>query len=81
MEEEVERIVDNAPGKYYVSSECNNCGICSLFGNNNFMFSRDRSYFYVMQQPIDNHEEISMCLAMLACPQKCIKDDGRHWDE
>ncbi len=80
MEQESIRLVDNAPGRYYIDSRCNNCGICSLFGNSNFVESHSQTYHYVMQQPVDAFEEIAIRKAMVACPMKSIRDDGRHWN-
>ncbi len=74
------RLKDNSPGRYYVASHCDGCGVCLLFGNRNFANNADRSYYYVMQQPTNVLEDIEMRKAMIACPRKCIRDDGRWWN-
>ncbi len=74
------RFQDNSPGRYYVTSRCNGCGKCELFGNRNFANSADQAYYYVMQQPTNAFEDIEMRKAMIACPRGCIRDDGRWWN-
>ena len=70
------RLQENAPGKYFVTSACNGCGICFSFALQNFMYSNDSSYYYVFQQPGDPREVEDLLRAMEVCPMNCIKDDG-----
>jgi ferredoxin len=70
------RLQENAPGKYFVTSACNGCGICFSCALQNFMYSNDSSYYYVFQQPADPREEEDLIRAMEVCPMNCIKDDG-----
>ncbi|MEX0602285.1 MAG: ferredoxin [Bacteroidota bacterium] len=70
------RIPENAPGKFYVTGECDGCGICFSYALQNFMYSNDSSYYYVYQQPEDEREEADIRRAMDVCPQSCIRDDG-----
>ncbi|HWP83139.1 MAG TPA: ferredoxin [Bacteroidota bacterium] len=76
MEATATRLTDNAPGKYYVTSACNGCGICFAYAIQNFMYSNDSSYYFVYQQPKDPREEADIWKAMEVCPMDCIKDDG-----
>ncbi|MBI3005883.1 MAG: ferredoxin [Ignavibacteriales bacterium] len=76
MEELATRISDNAPGKYYVTSSCNGCGICFSYALQNFMYSNDSTYYYVYSQPVDKREETDIRRAMEVCPMDCIRDDG-----
>lgn len=71
-----ERLRRNAYGKYYVTDECDGCGICASYAMLNFASSEDGSYHYVVQQPHDEWEEQAILDAMEACPMGCIKDDG-----
>ena len=70
------RITDNAPGKYYVTDACDGCCLCFSKALQNFMYSNDSSYYYVMQQPVDAREEDDIHEAISVCSMDCIKDDG-----
>ena len=70
------RIEDNAPGKYYVTADCNGCGLCFSVALQNFFYSNDASYYYILQQPLDEREEADIREAISVCPMDCIKDDG-----
>lgn len=70
------KLAENVPGKYYVTSECNGCGVCFSHALQNFMYSNDSTYYYVYQQPADPREENDIRHAMETCPMNCIKDDG-----
>jgi len=67
---------DNEPGKYYVIDSCNGCGLCFSVALQNFMYSNDASYYYILQQPADEREEADIRRAISVCPMDCIKDDG-----
>lgn len=70
------KLPDNAPGKYYVTDACDGCGICFSYALQNFFYSNDSTYYYVMNQPADEREVADIVRAMEVCPQECIKDDG-----
>ena len=70
------RLEDNAPGRYYVTSDCNGCGICFSYALQNFMYTNDSSKYFVMNQPVDEREEEDIRRAMDVCPMVCIMDDG-----
>jgi ferredoxin len=76
MVQEGKRLIDNAPGKFYVTDMCDGCGLCFSKALQNFMYSNDSSFYYVYQQPMDEREEEDIREAMSVCPQDCIKDDG-----
>ena len=76
MQETGKRLEDNAPGKYYVTGECNGCGLCFSKALQNFMYSNDSSYYFVYQQPADEREEADILDAISVCPEDCIKTDG-----
>lgn len=71
------RLEENAPGKFYVTNECNGCGICFSYALQNFMYSNDASYYFIYNQPGDDREEADIRRAMEVCPMCCIKDDGQ----
>ena len=70
------RIEENEPGKYYVTDDCNGCGLCFAYALQNFMYAGDSSYDYVIQQPVDEREEADMQKAISLCPVDCIRADG-----
>lgn len=70
------RLEDNEPGKYYVTDDCNGCGLCFAYALQNFMYSSDSSYYYIIQQPADEREEEDIRKAISVCPMDCIRDDG-----
>ena len=70
------RFEENAPGKFYVTDECNGCGRCFSVALQNFMYSNDASYYYIIQQPADLREEEDIREAMSVCQMDCIFDNG-----
>ncbi len=70
------RLEDNAPGKFYVTDACNGCGLCFSIALQNFMYSNDASFYYILEQPTDEREEADIREAISVCPMDCIKDDG-----
>jgi len=70
------RLRTNAWGRYYVTDECNGCGLCAAYARVNFEPTWDGSYYCVVQQPYDEGEEQDMIRALKACPLHCIRDDG-----
>jgi ferredoxin len=77
MERTGERLRANAWGPFYVTDECDACGICAVSAPENFARSWDGTYFAVLQQPENVREVQAVREAMTACPRQCIKDD---WD-
>lgn len=73
-----QRLRRNAWGRFYVTGECNGCGVCAACAAANFERSDDGTYYYVIQQPYDEREEQAMLEAMSACTKACIHDDGEE---
>jgi ferredoxin len=71
-----QRLRRNSWGKYYVTDECDGCGVCASCAMLNFESSEDGSYYYVAQQPLEEAEEKAVRRAMAACPLGCIRADG-----
>ncbi|HEY7410449.1 MAG TPA: ferredoxin [Vicinamibacteria bacterium] len=71
-----ERIRANAWGRFYVTDECNGCGLCASFAPDNFGSSWDGSYYAIAAQPANEDEERAVREAMDVCPDCCIRDDG-----
>jgi ferredoxin len=77
MEPSGERWLANAWGPFYVTDECDGCGICVECAPDNFAQSADGTYYAVVKQPESNDEARATREAMDACPRQCIGDD---WD-
>jgi len=73
----VTKLQENAHGRYYVTGDCNGCGICFSYALQNFMYSNDSSFYFIYRQPADMREEEDIRRAMEVCPMNCIKDDGK----
>jgi ferredoxin len=71
------RLPYNVPGRFYVTSDCIDCGLChehvpSCFGRN-----EDEGMSYVHKQP-SNESEVELCLeAVEMCPVSAIVDSGQ----
>ena len=72
-----ERRRTNTWGPFYITDECDGCGICEELAPQNFGQSWGWSYYAVVQQPETKDEVLAMRRAMEACPRQCIGDD---WD-
>ena len=70
------RFEENAAGKFYVTDECNGCGRCFSVALQNFMYSNDASYYYILNQPADEREVEDIKDAIAVCQMDCIFDDG-----
>lgn len=71
-----DKVAENAPGKYYVDSNCIDCDVCRTTAPNNFERSEENGYSFVKKQP-ENDEEASLCAeALESCPVEAIGDDG-----
>jgi ferredoxin len=71
-----QRIRSNAFGRYYVTADCDGCGMCVEIAPLNFTFSHDGDYCAVFAQPATAHEEGLVRRAMYECPRSCVVDDG-----
>ena len=71
-----DKVIGNAPGKWYVDSSCIDCDVCRETAPNNFAANEDEGFSYVLKQP-ENDEETEQCEeAMEGCPVEAIGDDG-----
>lgn len=76
MSTSLERIRANAWGRYYVTVECDACGVCAVHAPDNIGRSWDGTYYAVAAQPSNGGEDGQMRAALAACPLHCIHDDG-----
>ncbi len=67
---------DNAPGKFYVDSNCSACQVCVSVAPDNFKMNDGEDHAIVHKQP-ENDGEVAACEdAMKGCPEEAIGDDG-----
>jgi ferredoxin len=71
-----DRVEENAPGEFYVDSQCIDCDVCRDTAPDNFTRADANGYSYVFKQP-DTEEERTLCEeALSACPVEAIGNDG-----
>ena len=66
----------NAFGRFYVTHDCDGCGICVEIAPLNFTFSPQRDYCAVYAQPVGDEEVELVQQAMTACPLHAVGSDG-----
>jgi ferredoxin len=76
MERTGERMRANAWGPYYVTDECDACGLCAEYAPGVFVPAWDGTCYLVAAQPAHDGELRAVWDAMTCCPRQCIKDDG-----
>jgi ferredoxin len=74
--ERQDRLADNAPGRYYVDTQCIDCDVCRVTAPNNFQRHEEKAYSYVFCQPATPDEEAQCQEAMDSCPVEAIGNDG-----
>jgi ferredoxin len=73
-----EKFTDNAPGRFYVDSNCIDCDVCRDTAPSNFTRNDCGAYSYVYKQP-ETEDELRLCIeAMNACPVEAIGDDAEE---
>jgi ferredoxin len=70
------KLLENAPGKFYVDSQCIDCDLCRQTAPLNFSRNGGASYSYVLKQPLTQEEETLCEQAKLECPVEAIGNDG-----
>jgi ferredoxin len=76
MADRNDRFEDNAPGKFYVDTQCIDCDVCRDMAQDNFTRNDDNGYSFVFRQPV-TQEEFDLCIeAMSQCPVEAIGNDG-----
>jgi ferredoxin len=72
-----DRYPDNAPGKFYVDTQCIDCDVCRVTAPSNFTRQEDKGYSYVFKQAETPEEEAQCQEAMDSCPVEAIGNDGK----
>ena len=71
----LDRLPQNAPGRFYVDSTCIDCGLCPSTAPANFRRDDDSGYSYVFRQP-ETPYEVTLCLeALEGCPTESIGEE------
>lgn len=71
------RVPENVPGRFYVTTDCTHCATCLLLAPGHFAGGDPewKTAAYVSRQPV-TPDEIRQCLAALTgCPCAAIGDD------
>lgn len=76
MANKADKVPDNAPGKFYVDTQCIDCNLCRDTAPNNFKQNEEKGYSYVYKQPSTPEEEQQCQEAMEGCPVEAIGNDG-----
>jgi ferredoxin len=71
-----DRYAENAPGKFYVDSQCIDCDVCRVTAPDNFKREEDKGYSYVFRQPENPQQEAQCQEAKDSCPVEAIGSDG-----
>jgi len=71
-----DRYPDNAPGRFYVDTQCIDCDVCRVTAPDNFRREEDKGYSFVSRQPQTPEEEAACREAMDSCPVEAIGSDG-----
>lgn len=76
MPDRKNRYANNAPGRYYVDSECIFCNLCADLAPANFDIDDEGGHDYVKRQPLNAVEEEQCQEALRSCPVEAIGCDG-----
>jgi ferredoxin len=67
------RLPANAPGKFFVSDECDGCAYCASVAPENFDFDKGTNTYFVARQPASQEEVEFVREAMEDCPVDAIR--------
>jgi ferredoxin len=76
MARRTDKVAENAPGKFYVDSQCIDCDVCRVTAPANFQRHAENPYSYVFHQPSSPEEQAQCEEAMDSCPVEAIGSDG-----
>lgn len=76
MADKNDRYPDNAPGKYFVDTQCIDCDVCRVTAPGNFRREEEKGYSYVFRQPESADQEAQCQEAMDSCPVEAIGNDA-----
>ncbi len=70
------RIPENAPGRFYVDSNCSGCTLCGFLAPGLFKQVSGKGRFFLQVQPATPGGVRLVRDAMKYCPAGAIRDDG-----
>jgi ferredoxin len=74
-----DKLSDNAPGKFFVDSQCIDCDVCRDTSPANFRRNDENGYSYIYKQP-ETDEELELCEeAINACPVEAIGEAEENY--
>ena len=76
MADQNERLNENVPGKYYVTSLCIDCDLCRESAPTVFKRNDEIGFSIAFRQPETEAEKIQAEEAMSGCPVEAIGNDG-----
>ena len=71
-----DKVPGQAPGRYYVDTQCIDCDLCRETAPANFTRNDEESFSYVFKQPETPEEETLSKDALDNCPVEAIGRDG-----
>jgi ferredoxin len=71
-----DRYTDNAPGGYYVDTNCIDCDVCRNSAQENFRRNDEDGYSFVYKQPETLAERAECERVREECPVEAIGDNG-----
>ena len=76
MADKANKYPDNAPGPFYVDTQCIDCDLCRQTAPSNFDRNQSGGYSFVKKQPTTPEEEALCKEAKEGCPVEAIGSDG-----
>lgn len=70
-----DRYSENAPGRFYVDSQCIDCDVCRVTAPQNFHREEEKGYSFVSRQPATPEEEAQCQEALDCCPVEAIGEE------
>lgn len=71
----LDRLPQNALGRFYVDSTCIDCDLCRSHAPTHYRRDEETGYSYVFHQP-ETEEEIALCReAVATCPTESIGEE------
>jgi ferredoxin len=67
------RLPGNAPGKYYVTEDCDGCAYCAAVAPENFEFDKSTNTYFVSKQPANPQELELVTEAKDDCPVDAVQ--------
>ena len=69
------RLPQNAPGEFYVTTDCIDCDLCREVAPGTFRRHDDIGFTIVHRQPVTPGEQASAAEALAGCPTEAIRRD------